>query len=284
MDFATGKMDKADRQSCIAEGLMMASDDKVDMDYASLEVPWSGDEKAQRMVRLRWGATFVYMVMVIVGAILPFYWPELDEDLFVTIYLVIVIGGAIGLMVILSSPLMRPPDSEVPMKDGLAIEDGVTRRLRPGETYYLRIRFKLILYIMVPVTVMMAVMMLFIPDRTTLIIMGITTAVMAIVTMIFMNFEVRADRSTLSFKFGHFGKTLPLASITSISVTQVNAMKDFMGYGVRIGPDGTIGYILQGDVGFRVETDKGKRYVVTIPEPEALVEYVKAAKTESEQA
>ena len=43
---------------------------------------------------------------------------------------------------------------------------------------------------------------------------------------------------------------------------------------------GTIGYILQGDVGFRVETEKGKRYVVTIPEPEGLVEYVKAAKAE----
>ena len=261
----------------------MSPEDKMDMDYASLEVPWSGDDQAQRMVRLRWGATIVYMVLVIMGAILPFLWPELDEDLFVTVYLVIVIGGAIGLMVILSSPLIRPPGSDVPMKDGLTIEAGVTRRLRPGETYFLRIRFKLILYIMVPVTVMMAAMMLFIPDRTTIIIMGVTTAAMAIVTMIFMNFEVRADRNTLSFKFGHFGKELPLASITSISVTKVNAMKDFMGYGVRIGPDGTIGYILQGDIGFRVETDKGKKYVVTIPGPEGLVEYVKAAKAEMEQ-
>lgn len=57
-------------------------------------------------------------------------------------------------------------------------------------------------------------------------------------------------------------------------------MKDFMGNGVRIGPNGTIGYILQGDVGFRVETEEGKRYVVTIPEPEGLVEYVKAAMAE----
>jgi len=261
----------------------MPPDDKKDMDYASLDVPWGGDEQAQRMNRLRWGATIIYIILVTGGAFLPFFWPELDEGAFVTVYLVIVIGGAVGLMLILSRPLMRPTGNDVSMKDGLAVEAGVTRKLRPGETYFLRIRFKLILYIMVPVIVMMAAMMIFIPDRTTFIIMGVITAGMAILALIFINFEVKADRKILSFKFGYFGKELPLDSITSISVTKVNALKDFMGYGVRVGPDGTIGYILQGNVGFRVETDKGKRYVVTIPEPEGLVEYVKAAKAETDQ-
>jgi hypothetical protein len=57
-----------------------------------------------------------------------------------------------------------------------------------------------------------------------------------------------------------------------------------MGYGVRIGPDGSIGYVVRGGPGFRVETEEGKRYVVTIPEPEGLVEYVRAAKAERERA
>jgi hypothetical protein len=144
-------------------------------------------------------------------------------------------------------------------------------------------RFKLILYIMVPVISVMAALMLFIPDRTAVMILGITTAGMTVIVIIFINFEVRADRETLSFRFGHFGKELPLDSITSIGVTKVNAMKDFMGYGVRIGPDGTIGYILEGDKGFRVETDEGKRYVVTIPDPMGLVEYVRAAKAERDE-
>ena len=261
----------------------MPSADDSDMDYASMEVPWGGDEEAQRTVRLRWTATIVYIVVVIVGTFMPFIWREMDEGVFVTVYLVIVIGGALLLIVILSRPLMRPPGGDVSVKDGLAMEDGVTRKLRPGETYYLRVRFNLILYIMVPTVVVMAAMMLFIPDQTTVIILGITTAGLTVLVLIFINFEVKADRETLSFKFGHFGKELPLDSIRSITVTKVNAMKDFMGYGVRIGPDGTIGYILQGDVGFRVETAEGKRYVVTIPEPDGLVEYVKAAKADRDQ-
>lgn len=164
--------------------------------------------------------------------------------------------------------------------DGLVSEDGVTRKLRPGETYYLRIRFKFILYIMVPMIMFMAVLMLFIPDRTAVISIGVGTVVMVVIALIFINFEVKADLETLSFKFGYFGKELPLDTITHISVTKVNAMKDFMGYGVRIRSDGTIGYILQSGVGFRVETEEGKKYVVTIPDPEELVEYVKAVRAE----
>jgi MFS family permease len=253
------------------------------MEYASLDVPWSGDEEAQRMIRLRWYVTMVYVIGVIAGAFVPFLWPGLDEGVFVAVYMAIVLGGAVLLIVVLTRPLLRPPRGELRMRDGLAVEEGVTRKLRPGETYYLRMRFNLILYLIVPLVVVMGVMTLFMPDRTSAMIMVGVTALMAVIGMIFINFEVRADRQRLSFKFGYFGKELQLDEITHISATEVNAMKDFMGYGVRIGPDGTIGYILQGDKGFRVETGDGKSYVVTIPEPEELVEYVRAAKAERDR-
>jgi hypothetical protein len=247
------------------------------MDYASLEVPWEGDEAVQRMIRLRWVVTMVYIIIVIAGGFVPFLWPELDEGLFVVVYMVMVVGGALALILVLTSPLLRPPRSDVSVADGLAKESGVTRKLRPGETFYLQTRFNLILYIMVPMIILMAALMVYIDDMTTRVIMGVVTAFLAILAAIFINFTVKADRRTLSFKFGPFGKVLPLSDIRLIRVTKVSAMKDFMGYGVRIGPDGTIGYITQGDVGFRVETVDEKRYVVTIPEPEQLVEYVKAA-------
>ena len=258
----------------------MSSKEVKDMKYASLEVPWEEDEEAQRNVRMRWFATIVYIVLVLAFTFLPFLFPDMNEGAFVTIYMIVVIGGAILLMVILTRPLMRPPGEDLEVMDGLVSEDGVVRKLRPGETYYFRMRFNLILYIMVPIIIFMAVLMLFIPERTAVIIIGVVTVVMVVISLIFINFEVKADLETLSFKFGYFGKELPLDTITHISVTKVNAMKDFMGYGVRIGPDGTIGYILQGEVGFRVVTEKGKRYVVTIPDPEELVEYIKAAMAE----
>ncbi len=255
----------------------MPSKEIKDMKYASLEVPWGENEEVQRTVRMRWFATIVYFVLVLAFAFLPFLFPDLDEGVFGTFYMIVVIGGAILLMVILTRPMMRPPGEDVKVKDGLASEAGVARKLRPGETYYLRMRFNMILYIMIPMIIFMAVLMLFIPERTAVLIIGVFTVVMVVISLIFINFEVKADLETLSFKFGYFGTELPLDTITLIRVTKVNALKDFMGWGVRMGPDGTKGYILQGDVGFHVETDKGKRYVVTIPDPENLVEYVKAA-------
>ncbi len=256
---------------------------REDLDYASLDVPWSGDEEVQRTVKVRWAATVVYLIAVTLGALMPLFWPGIDEGAFVTVYVVTVVVGAMLLVFIIFKPLVRPPGGEVKVKHGLAEEDGVTRRLRPGETYYLRIRFDLILYIMLPVILFMAVLMVFIADRTTVMIIGVTTAGITAIMLVFLNFEVKADMEVLSFKFGPFGKVLPLDGITSIGVTQVNAMRDYMGYGVRVGPDGSIGYILRGGGGFRVETGDGKRYVVTIPEPEGLVEYVLAAKAERER-
>ncbi len=258
----------------------MPSKDPDDMKYSSLDVPWGGDEGAQRTTRMRWFATIVYFALVIGLTFVPFLFPDMDEEAFGTIYMIVIIGGAIALIVILSRPLMRPPGEDVKVMDGLASEAGVTRKLRPGETYYLRMRFKMILYIMVPMILFMGYLMIAIPESTTVAIIGLVNVFMVVITIIFINFEVKADLDMLSFKFGYFGTVLPLDSITHISVTKVNALKDFMGWGVRIGPDGTKGYILQGDVGFRVETEEGKKYVVTIPEPEELVEYVKAAKAE----
>ncbi|MCK5251895.1 MAG: hypothetical protein KAQ96_03060, partial [Thermoplasmata archaeon] len=84
----------------------MSKGDGKDMDYASLDVPWGEDDAAQKVVRLRWTTSIVYLILVIVGAFVPFLWPEIDEGVFVTVYMVIVIGGAILLMVILTRPLI----------------------------------------------------------------------------------------------------------------------------------------------------------------------------------
>jgi hypothetical protein len=249
------------------------------MEFADLEVPWAEDESAKRYNVFRWTVVVIYIVVVTVLSILPLFVGDFDSDEFVMVFIIVVIGGALVLIAVLAKPVLRPSDG-VAVKEGGVSEGGVVRKLRPGETYYVRIQFKLILYIMVPTIILMAVLMIVIPDNTVRSIIGIVTILLVILVAVFMNLEVKANMEVLSFKFSRFGKELPLDSITSISVTKVRAMKDFMGYGVRIGPDGTIGYIVGGDTGFKVVTDKGKKYVVTIPDPEGLVDYVWAAKAE----
>ncbi len=254
------------------------------MEFASLDVPWEDGEAARRVAWIRWGAVVVYVALVTVLAVLPLVSGALDTEWFALLYTVLVVGGAIALLLVLSTPYLRAGRGGPKAREGLVAEEGVARRLRPGETFYVRVRFDLLLYIMVPVIILMAVLMVTIPEVMAQAIIGVVTVVMTVVTLVFLNLEVRADTEALSFKFTPFGKEIPIDEISSISVTDVHALRDYMGYGVRFGPDGTLGYIMRGGPGFRVETTLGKSYVVTIPEPDALVEYVRAAKAERARA
>jgi len=262
------------------EGGPVTDKGQDEMEFASLEVPWGDEARAKRVARIRWGVVIVYVVLVTVLALFPLVSPELDAEWFAILYIGLVVGGAIVLLLVLSMPYLQAGRGGAATREGLVGEEGVARRLRPGETFYVRVRFDLILYIMVPVIILMAVMLVTIPEREAQAIIGVVVAAMTIVTLVFINLDVRADIETLSFKFTAFGKEIPIDDISSIAVTEVHALRDYMGYGVRLGPDGTMGYVLRGGPGFRVETVKGKAYVVTIPQPEVLVEYVRAAKAE----
>ena len=55
-----------------------------------------------------------------------------------------------------------------------------------------------------------------------------------------------------------------------------------MGYGIRVGLDGTIGYIVSGKIGVRISLYDKKEYVVTVHDPQSLVEFVRAAKALAE--
>jgi len=54
----------------------------------------------------------------------------------------------------------------------------------------------------------------------------------------------------------------------------VHAIKEFMGYRIRLGPDGTIGNISVGNVGVKIILEK-KAYVITLRNPHVLVNYVR---------
>jgi hypothetical protein len=55
------------------------------------------------------------------------------------------------------------------------------------------------------------------------------------------------------------------------------------GLGIRVGADGSIGYIAAGKVGVRIELDQGKDFVVTVSDLQGLVDYVEAAKEQGEK-
>jgi hypothetical protein len=253
-----------------------------DMGYADLDVPWGGtDETFRSYNRFRWAVVIAYVVMVMVVAFLPLF-VDWEETVLVWLILGVTFGGMIFLFAVLFKPYIKRPDTTV-VRDGLVVDSGVVRKLRPGETFRDVIRFDLVLYIVLPVIILLVVLMVLIPDPAVIAIQGVVVGLLAIIALIFNNLLVEADRSTLSFHFGPIGRRIPLGDVDSIRAVAVHALKEFMGWGIRVGPDGTIGYIASGKVGVRIAVSDGKEYVLTVNDPQAMVEYVRAAKAEGEK-
>ena len=250
-----------------------------DMQFASLDPP-GGHQEAQRQYnRFRWMVTLGYLVMAMAVSVLPLF-VDVDETLLAAIIVAVTVGGAVLVFVVLALPYGPGVRGPV-VKDGNVLESGVTRALRPGETFRDVIRFDLTLYIVVPLIIVFGFMTVLDPDPLFITIMVGTDAFLVVIVVIFMNLEVRCDREELSFHFGPIGKDIPLGEIESVRSVSVHPLRDFMGYGIRVGPDGTIGYIVSGNVGVRISLSDKKEYVLTVHDPQSLVEYVKAAKAEA---
>jgi hypothetical protein len=101
------------------------------------------------------------------------------------------------------------------------------------------------------------------------------TVILIVITIVFYELLIDCDQNQLYIHFGPVGKKITLTEIAAIRSTSIHALRDFMGWGIRVGPDGTIGYIVSGDVGVRISLKNGKKYVVTSNDPQTLVDYVR---------
>lgn len=253
-----------------------------DMEFADMEVPWGTDEKYRSYNRLRWAVAIIYVILVLVVSLLPLF-VDWDEMTLTYLILIVTFGGMIVLFVVLFKPYLKR-DEGVVVKDGLVVDSGVVRRLRPGETYKDVVRFDMTLYIIMPTIIVMGGVMFAVPEPTVVAIIGMVVVLLAVLAVIFTHLVVEADRESLSFHYGPVGKDVPLDDVQSIRAVAVHPMKEFMGYGIRVGPDGTVGYIAKGNIGVRVAVKDGKEYVITVNDPQGLVEYVRAAKAEMDLA
>ncbi len=249
------------------------------MEFASMEPPDGAQASARRFNQLRWGATVVYLLLAFMVSLLPLAL-EVDETLMVYVVSFVTVGGAIILFGVLASPLFWGTKAPV-VRDGTVLEDGIVRKLMPGETYRDVIRFDLVLYIVVPMVIAFAAVMVLYPEPVFLTIMGSTVAFLSILVAVFVNLEVLCDRKRLYFHYGPVGKEVPLDDIVSVRAVSIHPLRDYMGYGIRLGPDGSVGYIAAGNVGARISMEDGKEYVVTLRDPQGLVDYVRSAKAEA---
>lgn len=99
--------------------------------------------------------------------------------------------------------------------------------------------------------------------------MLVVDALVIAVLVILTTFVVRVDRAGLTVRsaVGWPRYRVPLDEVVRAGVTQVSPVKDFGGWGWRVGRDGRVGVVLRKGEALLVERTGGRSIVVTVDEP-----------------
>ncbi len=102
-----------------------------------------------------------------------------------------------------------------------------------------------------------------------------TVAFIALIAILFHRLDIEVDKKLVHFHWGLFGKKLKINEITEIRPVAVHPLRDFMGYGIRTGSDGSLGYISNSKFGVKITTTEGRTYTVSTNKPMEICELVR---------
>ena len=96
-----------------------------------------------------------------------------------------------------------------------------------------------------------------------------------LVIILFDPLVITADSERVLLKLGPIKNAILIGEIATIRSVIVRPLRDYMGVGKRLGPDGSIGYIANIKTGVRIELNDGKTYVVSAKNPQEFVDYIR---------
>ncbi len=96
-----------------------------------------------------------------------------------------------------------------------------------------------------------------------------------LILVAFDHISIRIDNSSMDISLGPIKTTIPISDIETIRPVSIDWWGDYLGFGKRISPDGTIGVISTIRTGARIELKSGKTYEVSSNDPQALVNFVR---------
>ncbi|MFP4051463.1 MAG: hypothetical protein ACLFVB_06960 [Thermoplasmata archaeon] len=232
------------------------------------------DEKSG--VSVRWVSVIVYILLLIPIILISLY-TDLAEKTYGILISVYSIGGAGIIIYTVMRPYLkrRKRVESVSSVDDYKPEGVGTTE----EIYHEKVISKIFVLALVIATLIIGITTYFIPDSQS-ISYGLVAVlvILLVVGYFFRVLKVKCDNKYLSFHFGPIGKDVPLNKIKNIDVTNVRPLKDFMGWGHRIGPEGSIGYIAAGNKGVKIDLENGKTYVITVKNPKRLINHVNKMK------
>ena len=168
-----------------------------------------------------------------------------------------------------------------PYFDQISPEQHEIDRLKPTQVkYYEELKFRLLYYIIIPILVIILLTIPFIiPTGIWPTVITVLTAMFFVVILfLFDRLQIQLDGQNLSVHLGPLKDKFAVSEITKVESIPIRPLKEYLGYGKRLGPDGSIGYIVKGGKAIRLVMNDSKIYVISSNDPDKLVSILKSGK------
>ncbi|MHA2090248.1 MAG: hypothetical protein ACW98K_05265 [Candidatus Kariarchaeaceae archaeon] len=228
----------------------------------------------QRRNRIRYLTILIYFVATITSIAIPhnFSWNEQSATIFILTTLIL---GSITLFTVLLYPYKYKMYS--PGINNLQADEALKESKMINSSYYKEVKLKVLYYIIIPMSVgyTFVIPLLYATEGPNSAFLGV------LVVLFFMSILLLFDRVTIllegnmiTLKLGSLKDSFQVEDIERIEIIKVRPLRDFLGFGKRLGPDGSIGYIAGGSKGVKFLLKQSKIFVVSTPNPQELADLI----------
>lgn len=219
-------------------------------------------------------AIVTYCILSSIAAILPVF---IKDKMVIIVSIVVIIGGLAILFSILLNPIKNP------LKLPYSFNEDEIKFLEAPTDYYNEQLMTGILKIIIPMVIIYSVasvMILFSKGMSEAIYFFLALAFFAIIGLVFSKITIQISDDIIKIRLGLFKDVLKIGDVLSIRSTTIKSMGSYFGYGKRVGTDGSIGYIAGPKVGVRMEMKNGKTYVISVDDPQELVNVIRYVRSQ----
>jgi len=227
----------------------------------------------KKRTKIRWLSVLVFFTVVMVLSFLPFI-VEIDEGIYSIVLLVIIFGGGAVMLSILGHPYFNR--IELPRTAEKQVDGKVY--FGEGSVFTEELTLKLLYYLTLPLIALFAGFTFYAiiqEEHIEALSLGAGSLFFLLVIILFGRLSIVANSENVKIALGPLKTDISIQEIKSIIPTTIRPIRDYMGIGKRLGPDGAIGYIVFLKTGIRIELEDGKVYVVTMRKAQELTDFVR---------
>ncbi|MHC4307970.1 MAG: hypothetical protein ACYSR7_05030 [Planctomycetota bacterium] len=235
----------------------------------------------ERRNKLRTMSVLIFIVLIVLLRLLPTLFGKQFES-FEFIFVLVTVFGSLLLILMLIYPYfskITPPhrvDGELISSETIGIEFD-----RESVIMY-SMKIMIIYYIGIPISILAYGFTLWAFFEAYYFVAAIsagTGTVLIGVILILGKINLIADKHQIRVGLGPLKDVINMEDVVTIRPISVRPFRDFMGLGKRVGPDGSIGYIVNKKTGVRIETTDNRIIVITLDNPQEFTDFVRYFKS-----